>query len=214
MRAVAISAFAILGSAAVALAQSSPPVRVPPPATLATPTAALAGTVEKWDGKVLTVKAATGTVLVNVGGDFPVTTRKAAKLSDITPNTFLGTTTVPRNGRLEAIEIHIFPESMRGAGEGHYPWQGEPGSMMTNGNVNSVTNGNVTSLAKGGVMKVGYKDGDKGTGEKEVYVPADVEITVIERVGVAALKPGVRIAGQVKQNPDGSTSATRINVVP
>ncbi len=216
MRATVVFALGVLASLTVS-AQTTPPVRIqggPPAAQGTAPTAPIAGTIEKWDGKMLTVKAATGDVTVAVGADAPVMTRKPGKLSDITPNTFLGTTTVPRNGRLEATEVHLFPESMRGAGEGHYPWQGEAGSMMTNGNVSTTTTGNVSSLAKGGTMKVAYKDGDKGTGEKEVYMPPDVSVTVIERVGVAALKPGVKITGQVQQNADGSVSATRLNVVP
>ena len=63
-------------------------------------------------------------------------------------------------------------------------------------------------------MKVAYKDGDKGKGEKDVYVPADVSVTAIERLSAAALKPGVKVNGQVQQNADGSVSATRLNIVP
>lgn len=211
MRAATWLASGLFGSMAViALAQAAAPPAGPPAAN----TAPIAGTIEQWDGKALTVKTASGNVTVSVGAEAPIMTRKPAKLSDIGPNTFLGTTTVPRNGRLEAIEVHLFPESMRGAGEGHYPWQGEPGSMMTNGAVTTMTNGSVSSIAKGGVMKVAYKDGDKGKGEKEVYVPADVSVTAIERLSAAALKPGVKINGQVQQNADGSVSATRLNIVP
>lgn len=178
----------------------------------APPTVAVTGTVENWDGKLLTLKTATGTASFAVPAGVPLMTRKPGKLSDIGPNTFLGTTTVPRNGRLESIEIHVFPESMRGAGEGHGPWQGQPGSMMTNGNVTQVTNGNVASIAEGGVMKVEYKDGDKGRGAQEIYVPKDVQVTFIEQVDTAALKKGARIAGQVRQNADGSASAVRLNL--
>jgi hypothetical protein len=212
MRAATLLASALVGSMAISglVQAAAPPAAGAPPAN----TAPIAGTIEQWDGKALTVKTASGNVTVNVGADAPIMTRKPAKLSDIGPNTFLGTTTVPRNGRLEAIEVHLFPESMRGAGEGHYPWQGEPGSMMTNGAVTTMTNGSVASIASGGVMKVAYKDGDKGMGTKDVYVPADVSVTAIERLGAAALQPGVKINGQVQQNADGSVSATRLNVVP
>lgn len=211
MRAATWLASALLGSMVISgLVQAA----APPGGAPAANTAPIAGTIEKWDGKALTVKTASGNVTVNVGAEAPIMSRKAAKLSDIGPNTFLGTTTVPRNGRLEAIEVHLFPESMRGAGEGHYPWQGEPGSMMTNGAVTTMTNGSVASIASGGVMKVAYKDGDKGMGTKDVYVPADVSVTAIERLSAAALKPGVKINGLVQQNADGSVSAARLNIVP
>jgi cold shock CspA family protein len=211
MRASRMSVLGLMASFVLsAAAHAAAPPAGPPGAN----TAPIAGTIEKWDGKALTVKTASGPVTVKVGADAPIMTRKPAKLSDIGPNTFLGTTTVPRNGRLEAIEVHLFPESMRGAGEGHYPWQGEPGSMMTNGAVTTMTNGSVASIAKGGVMKVAYKDGDKGRGEKDVYVPADVSVTAIERLDASALKPGTKVNGQVQQNADGSVSATRLNIVP
>lgn len=205
MRGLAVLATGVLAAVSFSAIAQNAPAGAPP-------AVAVNGTVETWDGKTLTLKTATGNVSFAVPADAPVMTRKPGKLGEIGPNTFLGTTTVPRNGRLEAIEVHVFPESMRGAGEGHYPWQGEPGSMMTNGNVTTVTNGSVASIAEGGVMKVEYKDGDKGMGTKDVYVPKDVEVTVIERVGVAALKPGIRVGGQVRQNADGSASATRLNI--
>lgn len=205
MRAFAsLAASVLLAVPVIASAQNAPPG--------APPAVAVNGTVESWDGKTLTLKTAAGNVSFGVPADAPVMTRKPGKLGDIAPNTFLGTTTVPRDGRLEAIEVHVFPESMRGAGEGHYPWQGEPGSMMTNGNVTAVTNGSVASIAEGGVMKVEYKDGDKGKGTKDVYVPKDVQVTFIGQVGVAALKPGIRVGGQVRQNADGSAQATRLNI--
>jgi len=204
---VLIAAGIILAAAAFTSSAQNAPSGAPP-------TVAVNGTVESWDGKTLTLKTATGNVSFTVPADAPVMTRKPGKLGDIGPNTFLGTTTVPRNGRLESIEVHVFPESMRGAGEGHYPWQGEPGSMMTNGNVTTVTNGNVASIAEGGVMKVEYKDGDKGRGVQEIHVPKDVQITFIEQVGTAALRTGQRVTGQVRENADGSASATRLNIQP
>lgn len=205
MRAVASFAVGMLLTVPLIVSAQNAPSGMPP-------TVPVNGTVESWDGKTLTLKAATGNVSFVVPADAPVITSKPASLKDIGPNTFLGTTTVPRNGRLEAIEVHVFPESMRGAGEGHYPWQGEPGSMMTNGNVTTVTNGNVASIAEGGVMKVEYKDGDKGRGTQDIHVPKDVQVTVIEQVGIGALKNGLRVAGQVRQNADGSASATFLNI--
>lgn len=189
-----------------AAAQNSAPAAMP--SAPAAPTARIAGTVEKSDGKTVTIKGEQGSVTFNIVADTAIMTRVPAKLSDIGPNTFLGTTAVEKNGRMEATEIHIFPESMRGAGEGHRPMQA-PNTTMTNGNVTAtMTNGSVSSIANGGVMKVAYKGG-----EKEVTVPANVEITVIQPLPASALKPGTKLTGTVRQNPDGSASGTIITIV-
>lgn len=188
---------AFLAAALPAAAQNAPPQ-----------TARFAGTIEKSDGKTVTVKTDQGPVTFNLVADTAIMERVPAKLADIGPNTFLGTTAVERAGRMVATEIHIFPESMRGAGEGHRPMEA-PNTTMTNGNVTAtMTNGSVASIANGGVMKVAYKGG-----EKEVTVPADVEITLIKPLPASSLQPGTRLNGVVRQNADGSTSGTILTIV-
>ena len=45
----------------------------------------------------------------------------------------IGTAAVPRSdGKLTALEVVVFPEAMRGTGEGHYGWDLAPESTMTN----------------------------------------------------------------------------------
>jgi len=170
-------------------------------------TARVAGMVEKSDGKTVTVKTDQGSVSFNIVADTAIMVREPAKLSDIGPNTFLGTTAVEKNGKMEATEIHIFPESMRGAGEGHRPMQA-PMTTMTNGSVTTMTNGSVASIANGGTMKVAYAGG-----EKEVTVPAGVEITIIKPLTAAALTPGTKLTATVRQNADGSASGTIVTIV-
>src|SRR5205814_1318649 len=76
-----------------------------------------------------------------------------ASLADVASGKFIGTTTVgERDGALVALEVHIFPENMRGTGEGHYDWDLRPNSKMTNANV-----ANVTSMGKDRVLTVQYK---------------------------------------------------------
>src|SRR6266571_103747 len=118
---VTSAALLIAAVSAVAVAQApSPPVRI-------------RGTVEKIDGTHLTIKANNGQSM-NV----------KASLADIAGGKFIGTTTLgERNGALVALEVHIFPENMRGTGEGHYDWDLRPDSKMTNANV-----ANVTSMGK------------------------------------------------------------------
>src|SRR5213592_31655 len=130
---------------AIAQAPANPPVRI-------------RGTVEKIDGTNLTVKANNGQSMnVKLADNYVVVGIAKASLADIAGGKFIGTTTVgERNGALVALEVHIFPENMRGTGEGHYDWDLRPDSKMTNANV-----ANVTSMANDRVMTVQYKGGEK-----------------------------------------------------
>ena len=94
-------------------------------------------TIEKFDNKLLTVKTEKGDELT-----FAVTPKTnisgvtARKLTDIKPNDFISVTAMEgTDKKLHATEVHIFPEAMRGAGEGQYPWYKGPGSSVTNGAV-------------------------------------------------------------------------------
>ena len=66
---------------------------------------------------------------------------------------------------MKAVEVVVFPEAMKGTGEGHYAWDLQPGgkTMMTNATVNNEVKGNdgksVTLTYKGGEKKVDIKDG-------------------------------------------------------
>src|ERR1700675_2691736 len=135
-----ICAFLITAVSAVALAQApaNPPVRI-------------RGTVEKIDGQNLTVKANNGqSMSIKLADNYVVMGVAKASVADIGSGKFIGTTTVgERDGALVALEVHIFPENMRGTGEGHYDWDLRPESKMTNANV-----ANVTSMGKDRVLTV------------------------------------------------------------
>ena len=100
--------------------------------------------------------------------------------------------------------MHIFPEAMRGTGEGHRPYAPVKDSTMTNGSASGMTASGVV----GGVMTVKYKDG-----EKKIVVPPNVPIVRYEIGGASDLKVGAafRVTAATKQ-PDGSYTAPRINV--
>src|SRR5216117_1832212 len=108
-----IAAILLTAVSAVAIAQApaNPPVRI-------------RGTVEKLDGNNLTVKQRNGqTVQIKLADNFGVMGVAKASVADIGGGKYIGTTTVgERQGALVAEEIHIFPEAMRGTGEGHYDW--------------------------------------------------------------------------------------------
>src|SRR5690349_15463233 len=107
--------------------------------------------IEEVDGSTLYVKTRGGEDLKLTLADKPpcVTTIPAA-LADVKPGTFIGSGAKPGpDGTLVAMEVHIFPEAMRGTGEGHRAWDGAPEATMTNANVEAAvagSDGNTLSL--------------------------------------------------------------------
>src|SRR5208283_288787 len=154
-RTVAVSAFVLLFAASMAAAQA--PVRV-------------RGVIDNVDGKTLSVKARDGAMVqVKLADDARVLTLDKKSLADVKQGVFVGITAMPQpDGSRKAVEIHIFPDAMRGTGEGHYPWDLMPNSTMTNGNIESqvVSNDGQTLVMK-------YKDG-----EKTIIVPENVEVVM------------------------------------
>jgi len=186
-----IAAFLVAVFSTVALAQAPTPVRI-------------RGTVEKLDGNVLTVKARDGqSMRVKMADSFAVMGIQKANVSEIASGKFIGATTVgERDGALVALEVHIFPESMRGTGEGHYPWDLQPNSMMTNANI-----ANVVSVASDRVMTVQYKGG-----EKKILVTDSTVVVSYAPSDKSEIKPGAPIFMVSQKQPDGSLTAARVNV--
>lgn len=72
------------------------------------------------------------------------------RLEDIKAGDYIGSAAMPRpNGTQRALEVHVFPESMRGTGEGHGPFDLEPRSTMTNGTVTVVSVGEAPGAPAG-----------------------------------------------------------------
>jgi len=168
-------------------------------------TVRLRGTIEKVDGGALTLKTANGEAKLTLASNATIVVVAKASMADIHENTFLGSAAMPQpDGSQKALEVHIFPESMRGTGEGHRPYAPVNGSTMTNGAAAGAT---VTGV-DGGVMKVKYKDG-----EKTIVVPPNTPIVRYEIGTAADLKVGAAFTVQAAtKNPDGSFGAPRINV--
>src|SRR5438046_5250280 len=180
-----------VSTVAIAQAPANPPVRI-------------RGTVERIDRTNLTVKANSGQSMnVKLADNFVVIGIAKASLADVASGKFIGTTTVgERDGALVALEVHIFPENMRGTGEGHYDWDLRPNSKMTNANV-----AKVTSMGKDRVLTVQYKGG-----EKKVLVPEKAAIVSFRPVDRSELKPGVKVFVNAQRQPDGHLTAARVNV--
>jgi hypothetical protein len=101
------------------------------------------------------------------------------------------------------VEIHIFPEALRGTGEGHRPWDLMPNSTMTNANIDSAVTG-----VTGQELVLKYKDG-----EKKFVVPANVEVVMFAPAQMSDLKPGAKIfVVAAKKLPDGTLEAPNVTV--
>jgi hypothetical protein len=162
------------------------------------------GTVEKIDGQTLTMKARDGqTMAVKLADNYAVMGIAKASVADINTGKFIGTTTVgERDGAMIALEVHIFPENMRGTGEGHRDWDLRPNSKMTNASV-----ANMVAMGKDKVMTVQYKGG-----EKKVLVNDSTVVVSYNPVERSELKPGVAAFVIAARQPDGSLAAARVNV--
>ena len=173
------------------------------PPALAQENVRLRATIEKVDGPVYTVKNRDGMEWKLTVSDPPLFVAIApATMADIKPGMFVGSAgTMQEDGSQKAIEVHIFPESMRGTGEGHYDWDLLPKSKMTNANVEQMV-----KSSDGQVLSVKYKDGEK----KLVVTPETVVVTYVPG-NKDDLKPGTKIfVSAAKKQPDGTLQTPRI----
>ena len=182
------------------------------------------GDVVAVNGHDLHVKTNAGeTVTVRMTENLRVSARSAAGPDALVQGAFIGTTAVEQpDGTLKATEVHVFPESMRGAGEGHRPMDIEPGSTMTNATVASVTaapksvsrstmtNATVAGVASGGAgrkLTLQYKGG-----EKNVVVGDAVPVVMVEAGDRSMLVPGTHVVVTAARQLDGSLTTDRISV--
>src|SRR4051812_11743856 len=168
------------------------------------------GKIVSAEGNTLTVKSSSGkTTKLTLADDVKVSVAEKGAMSDVRDGTFIGTTAVPqKDGTLRAIEVHVFPDSMKGTGEGHRPWDLGPGSTMTNATVSkmddsggksasTMTNATVSKVA-GRKLSLKYKDG-----EKTVVVPSNAKVVKLEPGDKSRLKPGVHVFVIASRQADG-----------
>ncbi|HZP79236.1 MAG TPA: hypothetical protein VFB45_24085 [Pseudolabrys sp.] len=163
------------------------------------------GTIEKVDGAMVMLKGKDGApITVKMADNATVVAVIKSSLADIKAGSFVGSTAMPEaDGTWKAVEVHIFPESMRGTGEGDRPFDYHPKSTMTNATV-----GDVVSKVEGGTMTMKFKGGEK----KIDVVPSTLVVTYIPG-NKDELKPGAKVVvlGATKQD-DGSFTTARLNV--
>jgi hypothetical protein len=163
------------------------------------------GTIDRVEGDTYIVKPRSGGELkVKLPDNVMVVALTKASLADIKQGSYVGVAGMPQaDGSQKALEVHIFPEAMRGTGDGHRGWDLQPSSTMTNGAVEQTT-----ASADGQVLTLKYKDG-----EKKIVVSPDTPIVVYvpgEKSELTAGAP-IFISAATKQ-PDGTLTTPRVNV--
>jgi hypothetical protein len=162
------------------------------------------GTIEAVDGNTITVKSRSGEDFkLHMASNLTVIDVVKSSLSEVKVGSFIGATTVPGpDGAPKAVEVHIFPEAMRGTGEGSRPYDLKPNSSMTNATVaeSVVSNDGHTLLVK-------YKGG-----EKKVDITADTAVVTFQPGDKSELTAGAKVIAFIKQFPDGSFETNRVSV--
>lgn len=168
------------------------------------------GVVMRLRGKIDTVSGNTLHLVLRDGdkataalaANVAVTWLIPAKPTDIAKGSYIGTAAMPQpDGTLRALEVQVFPPSMRGIGEGSRPFDVAPGSTMTNGTIGTIVS------SKGRMLTVTYKGG-----EKQVFVPEGVPFVSYAPADRSALTPGANVLVFATRAPDGTVTASRVLV--
>ena len=189
-RALGAAAIAVVFAATAAFAQQPGRIR---------------GQIEKADGAMLSLKTRDGTMMnVKVADDARVAALVKATLADIKTDSFIGIAGIPEaDGSIKAYSIHIFLPAQRGVvPDRHGPWDGRPGSTMTNAYVADMVS------KDGETLTVKYKDG-----EKKIIVTKDTVIAAAAPGNKDELKSGAQIIIMASEKqPDGTILAKSMYV--
>ncbi len=185
------TAFVVAAAVAASAFAQSPPTR-------------LRGTLSAIDGKTATVATREGnSVDVKLADNWSVALVGPLALSDIKENSFVGVASMKGpDGGLNALEVLVFPEAARGSNEGHYPWDLQPESMMTNATVATVAPG-----GDGQTLTLKYKDGTQTIKVK----PSTPVVTFLPGEKSDA-KVGAKIFAGAAKAADGTFTVTRLLV--
>ena len=158
------------------------------------------GVVEQLSPAMAQIKTRDGkTISVDLTGAKFVAVSKS-DLSELKPDSYIGAASIPQpDGTQKALEVSVFDASMRGSGDGSYPWDSAPSSTMTNGAVGSLVG------SSGRTMTVQYKGG-----EKKITVPNDVPIVHLSPADISKVKGGSHVIAMTTKNADGSLKAAAL----
>jgi hypothetical protein len=161
------------------------------------------GVIVSLDGSMLTVKSRQGAdVSIKLADNFRVASVVKASAADIKPGVFIGTASVSKAGGSRALEVLVFPEALRGTGEGDYAWDLTSDSMMTNGTV-----GSSVASVDGPTVTVAYKGG-----ERKITVGSDTPIVTLGPADKSDIKPGTPVFVTTQKQADGNFTAASITI--
>jgi Domain of unknown function (DUF5666) len=167
---------------------------------------ALRGTIESLsaDGSVINARTRAGEpATIRLKPDVRVIAVVAASLQDLSEGAYVGVAAVPDgDDGLRALEVHIFPEAMRGAGEGHRPFDLAPGSSMTNGALTARIDS-----ADGPMLTVGYPGGTQ-----KIRIDSATKIVAFAPGERSELVPGAAIIARGAKAADGAIEAGAVLV--
>ena len=169
------------------------------------PAQRLRGTIDAVDGSVLTIRPASGDPLtLRLGDGAKIVVAAKASLADIKPGAYVGIANrVGDDGKGSAIEVHIFPEAMRGTGDGQRAWDLGKASRMTNGAV-----GRQVTAVDGQTLDITFKGG-----QSTIAVKPDTQIMSFLPGSASDLKGGAHVfVREAKPGPDGTLQAGTIVV--
>jgi hypothetical protein len=168
------------------------------------PVSRVRGMIESINGDLLIVKKNDGhNITMKMTPNAAVTGVERIALSDIAPGAYVGVTSVAdAQGNQKATEIHLFPDSLRGAGEGTRPWDTVPNSSMTNGGLDKMVEGN-----DGRMLTVKYRGG-----EKQVVVTPETAVVKLVPGKRSDLQEGARIVAATARTADGVLETSRVSV--
>jgi hypothetical protein len=173
-------------------------------AQTAAPPTRIRGIIVVLAGQALTIKTREGpNADITLNEPLTVRTVKPLTLADIKEGTYVGIASrTGADGKAQALEVLVFPDAMRGAGEGHYAWDLEPGSMMTNANVTAAVTGK-----SGNDLTLTYKDGTQ-----QITVPPNAPIVTFAPATRSDLKPGAGVLLSATKDADGKLHAGSVTV--
>ena len=164
----------------------------------------LRGTLTTVQDHALSIQTSRGnTETIKMADDAGLFLVTNADMSAIKSGRFVGITSVEQGGKRVAREVHVFNESLRGLGEGHYPWDLDTGpNMMTNANI-----AQVQEVGSDRVLKLNYSGG-----EQTISIPPNAEVVAFDKTTPDQLVPGRKVFVILKKQSDGSTVASAVVV--
>ncbi|MDP1841736.1 MAG: hypothetical protein Q8N31_01790 [Reyranella sp.] len=164
----------------------------------------LRGSIAAIDGKAATIATREGaSVEVKLADNWVAVLVVPTALSEVKQGSFVGIASLKGpDGVLNALEVLVFPEAARGSNEGHYPWDLQPESMMTNATVATVA-----TAGDGQTLTLKYKDGTQ-----EIRVKPGIPIVTFAAGDRADAKVGAKVFMGAAKGADGGLTVTRILV--